>query len=126
MTEHAAGRFVEFTSVLWIDIVLNAAYVATLPGLLLWIGWGVRERRYGPRGAKERNRQPKRYMAAGRPRTRWILAWVSVAGALVQLAMGVALEIRGWEDVTFAWVMGLVFALVWACVMPLLRPRGHE
>jgi hypothetical protein len=118
-TPWAAGKFVDFTDVLWQDVLLNVSFLAGITGVLLWFAWWWQERRHGVRGAAEKYRAPGRRM-----RTRRVLAGLSLVGALVQIGFGIALVTGGDPDGDgrALLVFGGVPAVAWLCVLPLCRP----
>ncbi|MFE9393283.1 hypothetical protein [Streptomyces sp. NPDC006784] len=124
--EISAGKFVEFTHVLWLDIVLNAGMILNMVGIMLWTVWGFRERRHGIRGALRKAYKKSSDAGGWKPRTRWILAGVSVAVAVGLLILGAALSSAGREEGHAALTMGGVLAGLWLPVGPLLRPVPGE
>ncbi|MFJ2743450.1 hypothetical protein ACIO3O_27800 [Streptomyces sp. NPDC087440] len=122
----AAGKFIDYTGVLWQDIILNIATIAAMVGLVLRIAWWWRERKLGVRGAAERNEDPKRHMSGHKVRTRRIWAAASVAGTVLLLAFGGVLMLRGNEDGGTAVLFGGIFALAWLVAAPVCRTRPRS
>ncbi|CAM5351247.1 hypothetical protein GCM10010329_40810 [Streptomyces spiroverticillatus] len=115
-----AGKFVDFTGVLWKDIVLNVSFIFGMLGVLVWIAWWVQERRRGVRGAAE---NPP--LTLGRRMvTRRVLGVLSVAGTLALLGFGIALATGDDPEgnAGFLLVLGGLFAVAWLVALVLGRP----
>ncbi|MGW7277368.1 hypothetical protein ACWGIV_03445 [Streptomyces sp. NPDC054844] len=123
----AAGKFVDFTDVLWQDIILNLAFIGAIPGLGFWIVWGYRERKRGVRGALEHEwkRGQPHTLRAWKPRTRWIWAWVSLGATGTLLGFGAVLRIADPDDgdALAVLTLGGIYAVIWVVAFPLCRPR---
>ncbi|WP_433544891.1 hypothetical protein ACQPZG_06625 [Streptomyces sp. CA-294286] len=115
----AAGGVAKFTGVLWQDVLLNAALYAGFVGIGVWLTWWWQERKRGVRGAAEKHRALGRRM-----RTRRVLAALSIAGSLAQIASGLAMVTRDSpdDDGQALLVCGGITALAWLFVLPLCRP----
>ncbi|MYT73366.1 MULTISPECIES: hypothetical protein [unclassified Streptomyces] len=124
--ELASGKFVDYTHVLWMDIILNITWLLAVIGLLSWITWGFLERRHGIRGAVRRHDARGGRMPGRRVTTRTALAVLSVAGSSVQLGFGIALWGRSGEQGDSAGLLvisgGLCLA-VWLFAGVFWRPR---
>ncbi|MET9252257.1 hypothetical protein [Streptomyces sp. NPDC003717] len=72
------------------------------------------------------NRDPERSIFARKPRTRWRLAWLSVAGALVLVGVAGVLALQDYDGADSALPMGVLYLVAWAVCMPLLRPRHAD
>ncbi|MEU6481930.1 hypothetical protein ABZ858_34675 [Streptomyces sp. NPDC047017] len=124
--ETGAGRFIDYTHVLWLDGILNAGMLLNLVGFMLWIVWGFRERRHGIRGALRKTYEKSPHANGWKPRTRWILAGGSAAVAVGLLILGAALSSSGRAEGHAALTMGGVWAGLWLLAGPLLRPVAGE
>ncbi|MFI0242017.1 hypothetical protein [Streptomyces sp. NPDC016845] len=124
--ELASGKFVDYTEVLWVDIILNLTWLLAVLGLLSWITWGFLERRHGIRGAVRRHDAKGGSMPGRRVTTRTVLAVLSVVGSLVQVGFGIALWGRSGEQGDSAGLLvvsgGLCLAL-WVSAGVFWRPR---
>ncbi|MFJ8826675.1 hypothetical protein ACIREE_33505 [Streptomyces sp. NPDC102467] len=115
----ARGKFIDYTHVGWLDVLLNIAVIAALWGLFAWIAGAWRDRR--PRPDEPEKKGPS-------ARTRMIALPLSVVGALVMLATGIVVRgdaaPRG-EDASFLIVAGLVVLVFWAAAGWWLRPGAR-
>ncbi|MHB9757405.1 hypothetical protein ACYBSK_23765 [Streptomyces sp. BYX5S] len=124
--ELASGKFVDYTHVLWMDIILNLTWILAVLGLLCWITWGFLERRHGIRGAARRHDAKGGNTPGRRLTTRTVLAVLSVAGSLVQLGFGIALWGRSGEQGDSAGLLvisGALCLVVWLSAGVFWRPR---
>ncbi|WP_199547382.1 hypothetical protein [Streptomyces sp. N35] len=121
-----ADKFVDYTEVGWIDIILNIAGILAILGLLSWIVWGVMERRHGVRGAARRIEEKGNTTPGRRINTRVILAVLSVVGSLVLLGFGIALNGRSGslgENAGLMLVEAVLFLGLWLFAGVFWRPR---
>lgn len=118
----SAGRFIDYTHVGWLDVILNAVFFVNVVGLSFWIAWGIKERRRGVRGAIRKAFEQSGHANGWKPRTRWIMAGVAMAGALAVLLLGAILTANDESGghTTMAW--GGIYAGLWLLAGPLLRP----
>ncbi|SDK73677.1 hypothetical protein SAMN05421806_11166 [Streptomyces indicus] len=125
--QSARGKFVDFTDVLWMDIVLNLAWIMMLVGLFSWIGWGYLERRHGVRGAVRRHDEKSGSLPGRRLRVRKVLVGLSVASALVLVGFGLGLNGRPGQEGEDAGLLlwtGVGALVVWLLGVVFLRPRA--
>ncbi|MFJ9041134.1 hypothetical protein ACIRF8_31770 [Streptomyces sp. NPDC102406] len=124
--ELASGKFVDYTEVLWMDIILNLTWLLAVLGLFSWITWGFLERRHGIRGAVRRHEAKGGSTPGRRVTTRTVLAVLSVVGSLVHVGFGIALWGRSGEQGDSAGLLvvfgGLCLAL-WMFAGVFWRPR---
>ncbi|MFF3645605.1 hypothetical protein [Streptomyces sp. NPDC002564] len=122
--EVSAGKFIDYTDVLWLDIILNAVFIANVIGLSLWVSWGFKERRQGVRGAVRKAFEKAGHANGWKPRTRWTLAGVALAGDVTLMVIGAVLLTAADHGggVTLGW--GIAYAALWLLAIPLCRPVG--
>ncbi|WP_165331327.1 hypothetical protein [Streptomyces mesophilus] len=121
-----ADKFVDYTEVAWIDILLNIAVILAFIGLLSWITWGFLERRHGAREAARRHDEKGGSVPGRHVRTRMILGALSVVGSLALLGFGLALAGRSGtlgENAGLMQVEGALFLALWLFAGVFWRPR---
>jgi hypothetical protein len=117
-----AGKFIDFTQVLWLDIILNAGMIINIIGLTFWIGWGIKERRQGVRGAVRKAHKESGHANGWKPRTRWVWAALSTAVWAGWLVLGAALLVSGRGEAEVPLWLGGICGGLWTLAMPLFRP----
>ncbi|MET9494367.1 hypothetical protein [Streptomyces sp. NPDC006552] len=120
--ELSAGKFIDFTNILWLDVILNAVLIVNAIGLMMWIVWGVKERRQGVRAAVRTAYEKSGHARGWKPRTRWIMAGLALAGAFALMILGAILKADSHEGgaLTLGW--GVAYTALWLVAGPFLRP----
>ncbi|MFD6416826.1 hypothetical protein [Streptomyces sp. NPDC060194] len=121
-----AGKLMEFTGVVWQDLLLNALTAAAAYGVIVWFIWWRREWKYGNEGAVKRYKGDEQRNDGLRARSRWIMAAVSIPAALILAGYGLVLWLGTSGKASGGGLLALVLAgvllLAWPVLLRFARP----
>ncbi|WP_369214253.1 hypothetical protein [Streptomyces flavofungini] len=120
--EVSAGKFIDYTGVLWLDVILNAVFLCNTVGLSFWIAWGIKERRQGVEGAVRKALKKAGHASGWKPRTRWTMAGVAVGANVALMVLGAVLMATSKQGGGIALGWGITYTVLWLVAGPLLRP----